>query len=401
MKRWKKIALVLLLLVAASQIPFCYRRLQLGATQQKINELNANRINRESENFRTVVGVIHVHTSLGGHSAGSFNELINAANGNNLDFVLLTEHPSPLYDTARQTLNGFHNGVLFVGGNEISSKQGDRFLVLPGDAESSKDTTQNTDALLARQKAAGRLALVTYPEKYRAWDAAREFDGVEVYSLHTDAKRFPRFLAFFDFFWSFPAFPELAMARYFSRPDENLRKFDEITASGKRATLFGAADAHSNIGISFGDRAGHDLLKIHLDPYENVFRLVRLHVLLENGKELTQENLLKAIADGHCYLAFDVYGEARGFDFFAAKSADIKTMGDEIAFGENLRLTARSPVPARFVLFRNGQRIAEFAEATEINFDVREPGVYRVEAYLDAIGLNRAPWIISNPIYVR
>jgi hypothetical protein len=37
----------------------------------------------------------------------------------------------------------------------------------------------------------------------------------------------------------------------------------------------------------------------------------------------------------------------------------------------------------------------------EMNLTVTEKGVYRVEAYLDDLNFSDAPWIISNPIYVR
>lgn len=36
----------------------------------------------------------------------------------------------------------------------------------------------------------------------------------------------------------------------------------------------------------------------------------------------------------------------------------------------------------------------------ELERPVESPGVYRVEAWLDADG-ERRPWIYSNPIYVR
>jgi hypothetical protein len=52
-------------------------------------------------------------------------------------------------------------------------------------------------------------------------------------------------------------------------------------------------------------------------------------------------------------------------------------------------------------LFRNGEKIKEFANVTEMDFAATETGVYRVEAYLDSLDFNTAPWIISNPIYVR
>ena len=45
----------------------------------------------------------------------------------------------------------------------------------------------------------------------------------------------------------------------------------------------------------------------------------------------------------------------------------------------------------------------EERDATHKELTVHEKGVYRVEVYLDQLGkpLNAAPWIISNPIYVR
>lgn len=389
-------ALVLLILLVLVQIPFCYRRLQLGAVDGKIRELNANRIEVKNEGFRHYKGVIHVHTALGGHSVGTFNELIEAAQANELSFVLLTEHPSPLYDTAKQTLNGKHGGVLFVGGNEVSSKQGDRFLMLPGDAESFLDTTRNTQDLINRQKQSGGLALITYPDKYRSWNT-EGFDGIEVYSLHTNAKNFPRVMTFFDFIWSYWGYSELMIARNFERPDAVLQKYDELTTNGKRLTLFGASDAHSNIGLSLSDRANHDLLKIHLDPYQNIFKLVRLHVWIEDGKDLNQENLLEAIKNGHCYMAFDVLGDASGFVF----RAENKQMGDETALQSGVKLIANAPLKCRFVLFKNGAKIGEFADANEMIFEANEAGVYRVEAYLDSLNFTNAPWIISNPIYVR
>jgi hypothetical protein len=55
------------------------------------------------------------------------------------------------------------------------------------------------------------------------------------------------------------------------------------------------------------------------------------------------------------------------------------------------------------VVFRNGAKIAEFPDVSEFSLNVTEKGTYRVEAYLDQLGepFDKAPWIMSNPIYVR
>jgi hypothetical protein len=397
----KKIALGLLILLIVAQIPFCWRRFQLARVNERVKDLNNNRIETTNAGFRHYKGVIHVHTNLGGHSAGDFDELIRAAQSNELNFVILTEHPSPLYDTARQTLNGTFSNVLFVGGNEISSKTGDRFLILPGASDANKDSTKNTQELLDWAKQNSSLVLITYPEKYNAWNTAKDFDGLEVYSLYTNAKQFPYLTTFFDYFWSFGAFPELTIARNFKRPDNNLQKFDELTAENKSLILFGASDAHSNIGLQLTDRAKHTFFKLQIDSYEIIFRLVRLHVWLPENQQLNTENLLTAIKNGNCYIAFDVYGNADGFSFGAENAAERKQMGDEIELKSGVRLSAFAPIRCRFAVFRDGAKIAEVADANEIRFDATEKGAYRVELYLDSLELNRAPWIISNPIYLR
>lgn len=92
MKRWKKVVLALLCLFALSQIPFVYRRFRLRRLSLTINELNAQRVavDQTDGNYRDYKGVIHVHSHLGGHSTGTFTELIEAANANGLDFVVMT-----------------------------------------------------------------------------------------------------------------------------------------------------------------------------------------------------------------------------------------------------------------------------------------------------------------------
>lgn len=78
-------------------------------------------------------------------------------------------------------------------------------------------------------------------------------------------------------------------------------------------------------------------------------------------------------------------------------------MGDDIELGAGVKLSATTPGASRMVVFRNGAKIAEFPDATEFSLNVNEKGTYRVEAYLDQLGepFDKAPWIMSNPIYVR
>ena len=66
MKRWKKLFLLLLVLVVLSQIPFAYRRYKLGRLYVAIQQLNSLRVQTANTNGEVELkGVIHVHSSLG------------------------------------------------------------------------------------------------------------------------------------------------------------------------------------------------------------------------------------------------------------------------------------------------------------------------------------------------
>ena len=150
MKLWKKIILILLAILLLVQIPFIYHHYQIGQLADKISSLKTQRTESENQNYNDYKGIIHVHTSLGGHSTGSFDELIDGAQKNNLDFVVMTEHTSELYDTSAQTLQGIHSGVLFVNGQEVNTAT-DRFLLLPGSAEAVQANHLQTDEFLQKK----------------------------------------------------------------------------------------------------------------------------------------------------------------------------------------------------------------------------------------------------------
>lgn len=404
MKLWKKILLVLLAILLLAQIPFIYRRYQIGRQANKISELAkiaADSPIVRDPNFNEYKGVIHAHTSLGGHSTGSFDELIAGASANDLDFIVMTEHVSGVYDTSALTLNGTYGKTLFIGGQETNTASGDRFLLVPGSADAFADQRLETAQFLEKYHAQNKLALITYPEKFNTWNS--DFDGIEVFSLHTNAKKASWFCAFFDLIWSYSAYPDLTIADYFERPDAELRKFDEITAQ-KKSTLFAGSDAHSNIGFhALGDDAGNKLINVKIDHYWIIFRLVRQHVLLEKDKPLTRENLLEALKNGHSFIGFDVLSDTAGFSFAASNGAENKIQGDEIALTGGVKLKTSAPRAARFVFYRNGEKVSESGAGSEAVFEAKEKGTYRVEVYLDSLGRNfdKTPWIISNPIYIK
>ncbi|MEO5859103.1 MAG: hypothetical protein ABIR33_09165 [Pyrinomonadaceae bacterium] len=419
MKIIRKVLLILIAVLIAVQVPFVYRRYKIGQLSEKIRQVNAGRTARETPGFAEYSGVMHVHTSLGGHSTGTFEELIQAANANDLDFVVMTEHYDQNYDTSALTLNGTYGKTLFINGQEVDTNDGGRFLLLPGTPESPSFATLDSKTFLDKIHSAGRIAINNYPDRNRSGVAG--FDGIEVYSLHINFKRANIFTAGGDILWSLGSYPGPMMASYLRRNDDYLARYDKI-ASEERLLLTAGADAHSNKGYYLvADDEGNKHLGFKLDPYQTVFRMVRMHVLLESGTSLTRESIIEAMRRGHAYIGFDVLGDTTGFSLVAEQTSvnnvqppaaaggtDIgsvlkRIMGDEIVLGTGVKLSAASPSNARMIVFKNGVKVAEFPNATEFSLNISEKGTYRVEAYLDSLGepFDKAPWIMSNPIYVR
>jgi hypothetical protein len=376
MRSKKRILLVILVIGLLSQIPFACRRYKLRRLNAAINQLNSSPANPGG--FVDYKGVVHVHSFLGGHSAGTFSEIISAAQANQLRFVIMTEHTERDFDTAAMTLKDVHGGVLFINGNEVSAANGDRSLLLPGD-----------------------LSIVAYPEEFKNWDTPG-LDGVEVYNVFTNAKQVNPVMAFFDTLWSQRSYPELIFALYLQRPDEALKRWDQMVAR-TRMIAVGGNDAHANIGVSLKDSSGKTLLGIQLDPYVTSFRLVRLHVLIEEAKTFDATSLLDAVRAGHCFIGFDFLSDSSGFAFEAENAGERKIQGDEISLQNGTKLRVRSPVAGRIVLFKDGTVLLDEKGISSKELPVTERGVYRVEVYLPQLGSLVAdkPWIISNPVYIR
>ena len=397
----RKILIAILGLVILSQIPFAYRRYRLRRLRNTIQQLATQRVPPSPESdYADYKGAIHVHSFLGGHSKGNFAELISGAKANQLDFVIMTEHPQAEFDTSAMTLNGLHAGILFVNGNEVSTASGDRLLLIPGLPNAASMSTQTTQQVIDQQRSAGGLAFAAYPSESQSWTAT-SVDGVEVYNLFTNARQINRFVTFFDGLWSYRGYADLMFANFFARPSENIRRWDSaMSNNGRKLVAIAGNDAHSNVGLSLVDAAGNNLIGFKLDPYERSFRTVRTHVLLKKDRSLARETLLDAMSQGHCYLSFDLFGDASGFVFRINNSDGI--MGDDAALNSQPQLQVQSPLPARIVLLKNGYTIAQKL-GTSMEFSPDGPGVFWVELYLDSLQapVNGQPWVISNPIYVR
>jgi hypothetical protein len=396
----KRVFIVLVALLLVSQVPFAYRRYRLERLQAAIQKINTERAFNSQSDYVDYRGVIHVHTFLGGHSTGTFSELIAAAKANQLDFVIMTEHPQAEFDTATMTLNGTFSGVLFINGNEVVTANGDRLLLIPGSNDARNASSQSSAEVVGKQKSSGGLAIAAYPTESTNWKTT-PVDGLEVYNLFVNARQASKLVLFFDGLWSYHSYANLMFANFFARPDDSLKLWDELLSAGNRRLVATAGnDAHSNIGLSINDATGKQLVGLKLDPYERSFHTVRTHVLIPKDKPFSRESVLEALAKGHSYISFDLFGDPKGFVFTAANTGKIS--GDEIPFQNGIQLTVKAPMSTRIALFRNGT-LSDDKVGAEAAFSVSGPGAYRVECYLNTLPepAKDKPWIISNPIYLR
>jgi hypothetical protein len=115
--------------------------------------------------------------------------------------------------------------------------------------------------------------------------------------------------------------------------------------------------------------------------------------------EINEATVRQALADGRAYVAFDWIADPTGFVYQADRGADNWPIGSEVPLAEDLRLRAEAPLEGQFKVIRDGTAVLD-QSAAAIDFPVKEPGVYRVEVWLNLAGENR-PWILTNPIYVR
>jgi hypothetical protein len=151
--------------------------------------------------------------------------------------------------------------------------------------------------------------------------------------------------------------------------------------------------------LTKGRQPGDIVARVDIDPYFRSFWNSSTHVL---APQLDEQTIRRALKAGHAYVAHDWMCEATGFRYEALDAAGgrVGLIGDEVRLGAGLKLSAHYPLPCHTRLLRNGSLIAEFPGQDRVEFTVKEPGVYRLEAWLILDEEARA-WIFANPIYVR
>ena len=165
--------------------------------------------------------------------------------------------------------------------------------------------------------------------------------------------------------------------------------FPDFTSDGKPIS-----DGGLRLKISAGDAAHPSVLLRGVNRLEagKPTNLIT-HIL---AREFTEPLIREALTDGHYYVADDSLCDPTGFMFGAVNNQGVFTMGDDSRMFGKTRLMAATPLPARLKLI-HGSEVVQETSGTNLTFEAKEIGAYRLEVSLRVGGEDR-PWIYSSPV---
>lgn len=336
-------------------------------------------VKSSSSVHQTYRGVFHIHTRYSHDSSGSISSILETARSNKLDFVVITDHNTAQAKDDHALLA--HSGSpLLIVGNELSTTDG--HLIALG-TEQIFESPINPQAAIDTIKKSGGFSVLAHPvcEKsyWKDW-SVRNFDAMEVYNHACD---------FYDankigFAMKTILFSPSLFSKFIVRePREALEMWDALmTERGRIISGIGALDAHVRYRV-----LGFPMMR-----YSNAFPIVTLYV---SADSLSENEILKSLALGNSYFAFESYGHADGFQFQARSASQIYQMGSTAKSETPLMLAVRVPIPSEIRLMLNGKLLKK-AEGSTLALDVKSSGIYRVEVFR-----NGKIWIVSNPIMVQ
>ncbi len=350
-----------------------------------------------------IVIALHMHTRFS-DGTGTHKEIAQAALRAGLDAVIVTDH-NVWVPEAEGYYQDHGKRVLLLVGEEVHDctrePQKNHLLVFGAHREMAP-LAPDPQALIRGVIQAGGLAFIAHPVDPAApfvhepdiswvdWDV-EGYTGLEIWNALSEFKshlQTPWQVLFYGLL-----FHQVAVGPF----PEALRRWDSLLAEGKTVVAVGGADAHA-----LKRKVGP--FTVTLFPYEKHFRAITTHVLLSEPLtgDLAQDRstIYNALRHGHLFVGYDLPASTRGFRFTATGRGKEVGMGESIALDGGVTLKIRLPRKAECRLIRHGDVIQRWRGRDICTLTVKQPGAYRVEAYLHVWGRRRG-WIFSNPIYVR
>lgn len=329
-----------------------------------------------------IQGIYHTHTRFS-DGRKTADEIAGLASKAGLNFIILTDHGSPNRESYEG--QGWKHGVLVLAGSELSVSRG--HLVGLGFRPPYDDFSLNAEEAVYGIMAAGGFSVIAHPYSKAQWSWGEYvgYAGIEIMDADTAMRK--------DFLLSLPFLPALllkpdyALLKFIDSPQRTLRKWDELNKISRIYGYF-STDAH--------------LL------YRPLLKFLRIHVLLKEPLssyfDTARSQVFEALSSGRFYNSIHAAAWVEGFRLWGEKGKDVIPMGGTAQFESGLTLHVQTPFPyaKEIHLIQDGKSIFRSTEEN-INFEVKQPGVYRVEVYLKERSPLRkdTPWIVSNPIFIR
>jgi hypothetical protein len=344
--------------------------------------------------------VVHMHSTYSDGTA-TVDEIAADAAAAGADLVLLTDHDS--LAARRDGWEGRRNGVVVLVGTEVSPKAG-HYLAFGVDREIAHPGRSAREIAEAVREAGGvgfaahpfsrgghmlspALARrIVLPHGWPALDDPRGCDGIELWSLTTDAAEG----------WRTPAEairwlrdPGTAIAA--GPPTEHLRRWDALSAR-RRLPALGGLDGHQP-GVRVGVRVRSPL------SHRSTFDLLHTHLLCERPltgvPEADWPTVLGALRSGAAWLTCPRVAPATGARLWGERpDGSVVAMGAEAPTGRCL-LRVRLPRVADLTVVRDGAPWRR-SHAAALDLEIGARGVYRLEARIEG-----RLWLLSNPVHLR
>lgn len=342
----------------------------------------------------------HVHTTYSDGTA-TVREVLSSARAAGVDAVLVTDHDS--LGARHDGWEGVHDGVLLLVGTEVTQKRG-HYLAFGVDREIAHAGRSARD-IAAAVRAAGGIGFAAHPfsrggrllvpalarriilpHGWPALDDADGCDGIELWSLTTDAAEA----------WRTPAealrwlrAPETAVA--VGPPAHHLRRWDALSAR-RRVPAIGGLDGHQP-GIRLRGRVRSPV------SHRRTFDLLRTHLLCERplsgDVDEDRKTVLQALRAGAAWLTCPFVAAAHGARLWAERSdGTTVSMGGESESGSAV-LRIRLPRAGEIFVLRDGEVLTR-THAAAHDLDIDRAGVYRVE-----VRVGGRLWLLSNPVHLR
>lgn len=349
-----------------------------------------------------IITNLHIHTQYS-DGLGTHADIARAAMRAGIDAVIVTDHNVLVEGPESVFRDGDKRVVLLVGEeihDQARSPQKNHLLVI-GAGKDLATYAYDPQVLLDSVRNARGLSFIAHPIE-KAAPAMNEPDiswvdwqiqgytGIELWNHMSEFKSKLKSMLHAIYYVFNPY--AIATGPFSSA----IQKWDELLTNGRRVVAVGGSDAHAFI------RFLGPIRRI-LFPYEFHFRSINNHLFLPSPLTGEIENdrrlILEALAQGKAFIGYDLPASTRGFRFTAQGKDASAWIGEEISAQNGVTLQIRLPRPAECRLIRNGKAIKTWTRRETCTHITTEPGVYRVEVFIQYLGQRRR-WIFSNPIYV-